>query len=99
MPTRECVFHSLLKRWNFYSGIPFPETLIECLFPSFFDIRTELVSDPNSKWAGCVGAISYRILGSADPVAIKQLNALADFALYAGIGRKTTMGMGMARRL
>jgi len=99
LPTRECVFHSLLNRWNRYSGIPFPETLIECLFSSFFDIRTELVNDPNSKWAGCVGAVSYRVLGDVDPIAIKQINALAEFALYAGIGRKTTMGMGMTRRL
>lgn len=99
LPTRECVFHSLLHRWNHYSGIPFPETLIEFLFPSFFDIRTELVNHPDSKWAGCVGTISYRILGDADPVAIKQLNTLVDFALYAGIGRKTPMGMGMVRRM
>ena len=99
LPTRDCVFQSLLNRWNRYSGMPFPETLIEFLFPSFFDIRTELVNDPTSKWAGCVGAISYRILGDADPIAIKQLNTLADFALYAGVGRKTPMGMGMVRRI
>jgi CRISPR-associated endoribonuclease Cas6 len=99
LPTRECLFQSLLNRWNHYSGIPFPDTLMDYLFPSFFDIRTELVNDPHSKWAGCVGSISYRILGDADPVAIKQLNTLADFALYAGIGRKTPMGMGMVRRL
>jgi CRISPR-associated endoribonuclease Cas6 len=99
LPTRECVLQSLLHRWNRYSGIPFPDTLIEYLFPSFFDLRTELVNDANSKWAGCVGTITYRILGDADPIAIKQLNTLADFALYAGIGRKTPMGMGMIRRL
>ncbi|MBV9388694.1 MAG: CRISPR-associated endoribonuclease Cas6 [Chroococcidiopsidaceae cyanobacterium CP_BM_ER_R8_30] len=98
LPTRECVFHSLLNRWNRYSGIPFPETLIESLFPSFFDIRTELVNHPEGKWAGCVGTISYRILGDVDAIAIKQLNTLADFALYAGVGRKTPMGMGMIRR-
>ena len=99
LPTRECVFHSLLNRWNRYSGMMFSETLIEHLFPSFFDIRTELVSHPEGKWAGCVGAISYRILGDVDPVAMKQLNALSDFALYAGVGRKTPMGMGMIRRV
>ncbi|XHX78543.1 MAG: CRISPR-associated endoribonuclease Cas6 [Stenomitos frigidus ULC029] len=99
LPTRESVFYSLLKRWNRYSGMTFPETLIDYLFPSFFDLRTELVNDPKSKWAGCVGTIGYRLLGDADTVAIKQLNTLADFALYAGIGRKTPMGMGIVRRL
>lgn len=99
LPTRECFFHSLLNRWNRYSGIPFPESLSEFLFPSFFDIRTELVNHADGKWAGCVGTISYRILGDVDAIAIKQLNALTDFALYAGIGRKTPMGMGMVRRV
>lgn len=99
LPTRECVFNSLLKRWNRYSDIEIPETPIEFIFPSFFDIRTELVAHSDSKWAGCVGTISYRILGDADLIAIKQINALADFALYAGVGRKTTMGMGMVHCL
>jgi CRISPR-associated endoribonuclease Cas6 len=98
LPTRDCVFNSLLSRWNRYSDRPFSETLIEYLFPSFFDIRTELITHPEGKWAGCMGTISYRILGDADAIAIKQLNTLADFAMYSGIGRKTPMGMGMVRR-
>jgi len=28
------------------------------------------------------------------PSTVKQINALAAFSLYAGIGRKTPMGMG-----
>jgi CRISPR-associated endoribonuclease Cas6 len=98
LPTRECLFNSLLKRWNRYSGIALPDTLTDYLFPSFFDIRTEVVNSPEGKWAGCVGTINYRILGDVDAIAIKQINALADFALYAGMGRKTPMGMGMVRR-
>lgn len=99
LPTREHVFNSLRRRWNQYSGIEFPETLLEPIFPSFFDIRTQLVADSRSKFIGCVGAMNFRILGEVDPLTIKQINTLADFALYSGIGRKTTMGMGMARRL
>jgi CRISPR-associated endoribonuclease Cas6 len=38
-------------------------------------------------------------MGDVAPLQIKQLNALTDFALYAGVGRKTPMGMGMTRRL
>jgi CRISPR-associated endoribonuclease Cas6 len=98
LPTRECIFNSLLKRWNKYSGILFPDTLTDYLFPSFFDIRTEVVNSPDGKCAGCVGSISYRILGDVDAIAIKQINTLADFAMFAGVGRKTPMGMGMLRR-
>jgi CRISPR-associated endoribonuclease Cas6 len=100
LPTRESVFNSLLNRWNQYSGIELPKTLIEQpLFPSFFDIRTEMVADQRSKFIGCVGVINFRLLGDVEPLVIKQINALADFALYSGVGRKTPMGMGMVRRL
>ena len=87
------MFNSLLRRWNQHSGFTFSEELTECIFPSFFDIRTEIVADSRSKFIGCVGAINFRILGNVEPVMIKQINALADFALYSGIGRKTPMGM------
>jgi CRISPR-associated endoribonuclease Cas6 len=99
LPTPESVFQSLLSRWRRYSDIPIPNSVVEWLFPHYFDIHTELVQHPEGRWAGCVGTVSYRILGEVDAIAIKQLNALADFAIYAGIGRKTPMGMGMVRRL
>jgi len=99
LPTRECVFNSFLNRWNKYSDIQLPHIPIESIFPSFVNIRTEILADSRSKFIGCVGEISYRVLGNDDSQMLKQINALADFALYCGIGRKTTMGMGMIRRL
>ena len=99
LPTRELIFNSLIKRWNQYSGIELSKTLVEPIFPSYFDIRTEIVTDSRSKFIGCVGVINFRIMGDVEPLVIKQINALANFALYSGVGRKTTMGMGMIRRL
>jgi CRISPR-associated endoribonuclease Cas6 len=99
LPTRDSVFGSLLRRWHQYSGIEFVDTLLEPIFPSFFDIRTVILTDSRSKFIGCVGAMTFRILGDVEPKIVKQINALADFALYSGVGRKTPMGMGMVRRL
>lgn len=99
LPSRETLFMSLLKRWNQYSGMTFSNTLIEPLFPSFFDIQTEIVIDNRSKFIGCLGQITFRIFGDLEAETIRQINTLADFALYAGVGRKTPMGMGMVRRL
>jgi CRISPR-associated endoribonuclease Cas6 len=99
LPTRESVFNSLLNRWNKYSGIELSPLFLEPIFPSFFNIRTEIATDSRSKFIGCVGDLTFRILGDVEPLHIKQINALADFALYSGIGRKTPMGMGMVRRL
>lgn len=98
-PTPESVFNSLLKRWNKYSEIPLDSVLTDSIFPSYFDIQTEIMIDSRSKFIGCVGTVSYRLLGEVDPLIIKQINTLADFALYAGVGRKTTMGMGIVRRM
>ena len=98
LPTKEFVFQSLLRRWNHYSNIPIPETILEPIYPSFFEIRTEIVIDSRSKLIGCVGNITFQILGEVEAPIIKQINALANFALYAGVGRKTPMGMGMVRR-
>lgn len=58
-----------------------------------------MVQDSRSKFIGCVGNMNYRILGEVEPETIRQINTLANFALYAGVGRKTFMGMGMTRRL
>ncbi|WP_448597125.1 CRISPR-associated endoribonuclease Cas6 [Thermoleptolyngbya sp.] len=99
LPSRENVFGSLLRRWNEYSPVPLSESIIDYLFPSYFDLRTELVKDARSKFIGCVGSLSFRILGAAEAETIRQINTLADYALYAGVGRKTPMGMGMTRRI
>lgn len=101
LPTRESMFNSLLAKWNKYSGIPFESLPLESVFASYANVRTEIINpaDPRSKFMGIVGEISYRILGDVEPSLIKQLNALADFCFYCGLGRKTPMGMGMVRRL
>ncbi|WP_026101051.1 CRISPR-associated endoribonuclease Cas6 [Synechococcus sp. PCC 7336] len=111
LPTPDRVFGSLLRRWNHYSDLEFSADMIDVLQPSYFDIRTEVATDPRSQFqhtgaktdpsnqfVGCVGKVTFQILGQVDSITIKQLNTLADFALYAGVGRKTPMGMGMARR-
>jgi CRISPR-associated endoribonuclease Cas6 len=99
LPTADSVFNSLLKRWQKYSNIEFSDLPMDLIYPSYFNLRTEIILDKRSKFIGCVGEVHFRLFGDVDTLQIKQLNCLADFALYCGIGRKTTMGMGMIRRL
>ena len=99
LPTKESVFNSLINRWNKYSGIELDPQLVDAIFPCFFRIHTGIVSDSRSKFIGCLGQISYRIMGDLSCVDVRQINAIADFSLYCGIGRKTPMGMGMLRRI
>lgn len=99
LPNPESVFNSIRNRWNKYSDMEISPLPFNNIFPNFFDIRTQIVKDINSKFIGCTGEINYRIFGDPDPLQIKQINVLADYALYCGVGRKTTMGMGITRRL
>ncbi len=99
LPTKEFVFQSLLRKWNQYSSMIFAEKILEPIYPSFFDIHTEIAIDSRSKLIGCVGNVTFQILGDVDVNIIKQINTLANFALFAGVGRKTPMGMGMVRRV
>jgi CRISPR-associated endoribonuclease Cas6 len=98
MPTKEVVFQSLLRRWNRYSNATLTEEILEPIYPSYFNIHTEIVIDSRSKFIGCVGVVTFQILGEVESETIQKINALADFAFYAGVGRKTPMGMGMVRR-
>lgn len=112
LPTPERVFGSLLRRWNRYSDRAFPPEILQVVQDSQLNIRSEVAIDPRSqfqhtgakpnpcnRFTGSVGKMTFQILGKVDETAIRQLNALADFALYAGVGRKTTMGMGMVCRV
>lgn len=99
LPTAELVFSSLSKRWEKYSNIPLNLPNFDCLFPAYFDLKTEIIIEAKTKFIGCVGKINYKILGDVDLAIIKPLNVLADYSFYAGLGRKTTMGFGVLKRL
>ena len=102
LPTPDSVFRSLHNSWKQYSGIELNGFSTDNIFPSYFDINTEILDldfrkkGKSSKFIGAVGSIDFRILGDVEPDTIKALNTLSQYALYCGIGRKTTMGMGMA---
>jgi CRISPR-associated endoribonuclease Cas6 len=99
LPTPESVFKGVLKKWNHYSQIEISSDIFEVISPQKFELKTRLIPVGYSKILGAIGQITYRILGEVEPIIIRQLNALANYVLYAGVGRKTTMGLGMTRRL
>ncbi len=92
MPTKDSVFNSLLNRWDRYSGMEFFEIPIESIYPSYIDINTQIIADSRSKFIGVVGEVTYRIFGDIESDKIKQINTLADFAIYCVLGIKTMFG-------
>lgn len=62
------------------------------------DLHTEMLEFKQHRQLGFVGEVSYRLLEKQPaPEMATILNQLAALALYAGVGYKTTMGMGQAR--
>jgi len=102
-PDPVLVWDSLLRVWTSYA----PEALrIEKGALRDFVKRNVMISDacvrtttlyfPTHPQKGFVGTCSYHVQQPEREEA-NQLAALAEFARYAGIGSKTTMGMGQVR--
>lgn len=102
LPVPGLVFGSLLSRWNEFSPLPLPERLREVaandVLIARYDIETRVMDFGSYKEIGFVGEAEYESPPELDDETCRLLSALADFALYSGVGAKTTMGMGQARR-
>lgn len=48
---------------------------------------------------GFVGKVTFVVKKEVGKEALRQIDLLADYAFFAGTGRKTTHGIGMNRRV
>src|SRR5262249_27085762 len=99
LPRPERVFGSLFEAWQAFAPVPLDPTLAE-MFPlirvSAYELRTELIHFARYKMIGFKGHITYTYPRQVDASTRQTFNALADFPFFAGVGYKTTMGMGQA---
>lgn len=103
LPTADLVFGSLCDKWNAYSTVQIAPQFREYsrlgVMVTYFDLKSASVSHKNKVMlVGGVGSVTYTAV-QYDRYWMSMLALLADFALYAGVGRHTTMGMGQARRV
>jgi len=101
-PMPGLVFGSLAARWNAFSPVGMPEDARryaeECLAISRYQLRTRTIQHKaSSVRKGAVGWIEFYAL-NPDRYWLSMMHLLAGFALYAGIGAGTSMGLGQARR-
>lgn len=95
LPEPELVFGSIVGRWNAYAPVPVPEVVeleVRSATLRHFEIRTVPVSF-ETRTVGVVGTATYHFAGSDDKTK-RWAQALAQFAYFAGIGAKTSMGLG-----
>lgn len=101
VPLPELVFGSLLSRWNSFAPIVFPpETLRyarECLAISRYRLSSRAAPLKGSGLrVGGVGDVTYVSL-NYDRYWMSVTGVLAEYALFAGAGAGTTMGLGQCR--
>ena len=100
LPVPRLVFGGLLRKWNTFSPYPLgvsPQELERKVALAEVHIRTRFFYDGRSHIVGFVGRARFRVLRGASIELLRAVNTLAQFSFYAGVGRKTTHGMGLVR--
>ena len=106
MPRPELLFTALHKKWGQWCGQELSpplsrDWLRENVLVSDWQLHSRMLRYGAQTQVGSEGRVTFRVFdGEGEgPEARYLLNVLADFAFYAGVGRKTTQGMGQVRRI
>jgi len=103
-PEPELVFDSLLTKWNTFANEPLEAKPLRellkdrCVVVKRYRLESDLWRFRRHLQPGFWGYCVYEIKGG-DTEQRRYFNALADFAFYAGVGYRTTMGMGQCQRM
>lgn len=102
VPLPDLVYGSLVDTWNAFAPVAVSEEARrfagECLAMSRYHLSTRSVAGKGgSVHIGCVGQCQYTALRH-DRYWQAVVELLTDYAFYAGVGYRTTAGMGQARR-
>ena len=100
-PEPALVFRSLGRRWNAHAGadLAIDDGLLDALCEGIrverYELETrEVQLEPRARTKGFVGACEYAVARGASREQRQLLRQLAEFSFYAGVGLRTTMGMG-----
>lgn len=104
LPLPKLVFDGLARRWNTHAPMRIHPDVSrfaeDCMAITRYDLRTEQVSfgEENGRGAlpGFTGTCGYAFL-NRDRYWMGLIHLLAAFAFYAGVGARTTWGLGQAR--
>ena len=99
LPLPRLVFGSLLMRWNEYAGWPLDEQLIDAFEADIdlerYELRTQMQHFRRYQLqVGFMGECTYGGRAETEEVVVWTMRLLSQFAEFAGVGTRTTMGMG-----
>ena len=90
-PLPELVFNNLLRRWNTFAPIEYHFPKVEWQgMTAAYDLKTKVIKKEVNE-IGSVGWVKYAFKNEEQA---RIATALATFANFSGIGRKTALGMG-----
>lgn len=94
-PLPDLVFGSLLRRWNNFAPVEFhfPEQEWNGVTAAY-DLKTYALKMKGGAEIGTQGWVRYEFGSEAQA---QIATALAHFAQFSGVGRKTAMGMGLTK--
>ncbi len=103
IPYSKMVFGNLATAWKALTG----ENMVEAVEkyaeknwrPLLHRVERKALTLHNHPQVGAVGKVEYQNMNQDDAPLARAMNLLADLAFYAGLGRKTTQGMGMCSRV
>ena len=102
LPLPRLIFCGLIDKWNKYSPVPFDKGLIdlvdEGVILSEYNLSTRMYEFGRYRQVGFIGECRFKIK-IKEPIWVKILHLLADFSFFAGVGYKTTMGMGQTKKI
>lgn len=97
LPEPALIAGNLIRRWRLFSNAPLPQTIgWDNVSFSYLNIKTRpFALRKGGTIVGAAGDLSFISKGSLEER--RCFEALIRFAFYAGIGVKTTQGMGLCR--
>lgn len=102
LPLPRLLFGSLLERWNRYAPFPLPPVLLEAVERGVeiarYTLQTQMLDFARYRQAGFVGECAWLVHRALAAPLRHHLQLLTVFALFSGVGYKTTMGMGQVRQ-
>ena len=99
-PKPEILFYSLKTKWEAFSDyqLELREDDLKKIYISRYDLNSTMEKFNGYMIKGFCGNCEYELSDKLTARKRKDLNLLADFAFYSGVGYKTTMGLGQVVR-
>jgi CRISPR-associated endoribonuclease Cas6 len=107
LPEPRLVFGSLARAWQAFAppGLGLEVRRVRAyveenvVIQRLEGLETRMLHFGRYPQVGFVGRVTYRVMDKTSEAAAwrRTMHALAEFSFYAGVGYKTTMGMGQCR--